>query len=427
MSTLLELELKNNIASFIGGFDAQSHSWDPFRTQSLKGLWRWWLRAYIMGVLHDKGLLTFKTGKARLVELSRESIFMIQKLTGRLLGSTENASRFRIIAIVQGTPRERYCPSSDKVCRYQRVRLLTVGGRRVSYLPNLPTVTVRSIISERLSKREQLGREEIYLGIGTLLTGLVLNGLGKMSRRGVGTFSIRLINDSIRMFYKYFSRDGTFNYDRLPELVKETLNYCEKYVNNIVRESSQKVSELPPCDVISRNQVQLSQVLDSKIISKDILDSRKNVLPVFSIYELRWSSKNVEDVCRELQDFFYRPERIRKYYGGPNTPYGHWQDIITVRKYAWILGLPREQRGTGYIVHGIDRRASPIHVSVHRDRAFVTCFISLDWPRRIEWAGRSSIVIEVDENRILEAFVIVLSYFEKYLGKLGYTYRVIFP
>ncbi len=421
MSTLIELELTSNIASFIGGYDTQSHTWDSFRTQSLKGLWRWWLRAYIMGILHEKGLLTFRPGRARLVELSRESIILIQKLTGRLLGSTENSSRFRIVATIHRVSRERFCPNYyDIVCRYQRVRLLTVGGKRISYIPN---VTVRLIITERLSRREQLSREEIYLGIGTLLTGLVLNGLGKMSRRGLGTYSIRLINDSTRTFSKYFDTRRIFNYDKLPELVRETLLYCEKYVSNIVRESSKKLSEIPPCDIISRTKIPIPRKISAERLPKS---AKGDLLPVFSIYEVRWSNKNVVNVCEELQDFFYRPGRIRRYYGGPNTPHGHWQDIITVRKYAWILGLPREQRGTGYIVHDIDRRASPIHVSVHRDRAFITCFLSLDWPRRIEWAGSLSTTIELNENNIVEAFVNVLTYFENYLEKLGYKCEVVF-
>ncbi len=422
MSTLIELELTSDTASFLGGYDTQSHTWDAFRTQSLKGLWRWWLRAYIMGMLYEKGILTFRPSNVRLAELTRDSIMMIQKLAGRLLGGLDNASKFRISATVLRHGRENQCPSyGDQVCNCQRVRLLTIGGKRVKYIPYS---MVKLTVSERLSRKDRLSREEIFLGIGALLTGLILDGLGKMSRRGLGTYTIRLVSDSTRMFVKFFGRDRTFNYEKVSELVNETFNYCEKYISSNIHEYSKQLTEdLPPCDLVSRKRVQVPERINRRFPE----NVRERSISVFSIYEVRWSSKKPISACIELQDFFFRPGRIKRYYGGPNTPYGHWKDLISVNKYAWILGLPREQRGTGYIVHNIDRRASPIHVSVHKDRAYITCFISLDWPRRIDWAGASSLPIEVNRDRILEVFMNVLSYFEDYLKKLRYSYRVIFP
>ncbi|NPA69898.1 MAG: type III-B CRISPR module RAMP protein Cmr1 [Crenarchaeota archaeon] len=422
MSAIIELELTSDTASFLGGYDTQPHSWDVFRTQSLKGLWRWWLRAYVMGILYDRGILTFRSSNVRLAELSRDSITIVQKLTTRLLGGVENASKFRILATVLRHGRENQCPRyGDQVCNCQRVRLLTIGGKRVKYIPYS---VVRLTICERPSRRDYLSREEIFLGIGTLLTGFVFDGLGKMSRRGLGTYTIRLVNDNTRMFLRFFSRDRILSYEKVPELVYETLNCCEKYINSTLHECSKElIEDLPPCDLVSRRYVKVPERVNGKFPE----NVKEGSIPVFSIYEVRWSGKNAVSACVELQDFFFRPGRIKRYYGSPNTPYGHWKDLISVNKYAWILGLPREQRGTGYIVHNIDRRASPIHVSVHKDRAYITCFISLDWPRHIDWAGASSMPIEVDRDRILETFIRVLSYFEDYLKKLRYSYRVVFP
>jgi hypothetical protein len=61
---------------------------------------------------------------------------------------------------------------------------------------------------------------------------------------------------------------------------------------------------------------------------------------------------------------------------------------ITAKRLAWYMGLPRSQpkSGTGY-VSDLNRRASPLFVSIHSQFTLVSSFLSSDWPNEIHWRG----------------------------------------
>ncbi len=434
MSTILRLELESDTPIFLGSFDTQSHEWDLFRTQSLKGLWRWWLRAYILGALYRAGYLGYRLSHKRLAELNRKVLNTINCLTSNILGGTNQASKIVLKATIKKYPYRPIssCPSyGDPHCNLQRVRLLTVGGRRVNYITG---ETLEVELSLRPGVR--LSHDEQILAIGSLLTALTLNGIGKMGRRGVGTFTVRVVHslDLPRDWVKA----GTINLDNLQHIIRSTMKIADEYVlSSKCIKDLPKVnypSDLPPCDLISDNFVDISGIkvdikkeIEVPNTHPSLSIVRNNRMPIFAIYEVRWSGKVISHVLRELQDFFYRPGRIKNLYGGANTPYGHWQCYISSNKLSWFLGLPRNQKGTGYNVQDIERRASPIHLAVHRDRAYFTIFLSLDWPTQIVWTGAGSRTININRDEIISTSMRVLAYLETYLRKLGYNFKVIFP
>ncbi len=248
-----------------------------------------------------------------------------------------------------------------------------------------------------------------------------------MSRRGFGTFKIKICRDNANIFRAYVKRDRTFDLDKLRDFINEVKKHCEDYVSRSKHTgSTQQVTDLPPLDLISNKVANVANIkLDFDNFSQPQILAEGKV-PIFTVYEVTWSGKRIIDVVWELQDFFYRPGRVKRFYGSPNTPYGHWQDFITKNKYAWFFGLPREQRGTGYRTR-VSRRASPIHLAVHRDKAFLTAFLSLDWPAEMRWIGAGSMTISLNRDLIARAYVEILAYLEAYLRKLGYKYRVVYP
>jgi len=125
---------------------------------------------------------------------------------------------------------------------------------------------------------------------------------------------------------------------------------------------------------------------------------------------------SVKGVRREdLHNFFLRPARTRVLHGSYFA-----QDALRQALKAWILGLPREQKGTGYrIIGGASRRASPLMLAIAGNAAYLSVFISADWPRELEWRGGGRQRIAVAEADVLAAMALALREFLDYVKKLG--------
>ncbi|TDA40758.1 MAG: type III-B CRISPR module RAMP protein Cmr1 [Thermoproteota archaeon] len=418
MSVTLRLKSENWL--LLGGYDTQFHEDDPLRTQSLKGLWRYWLRAYISGVMYEAGKLECKRGEKYVCESETKEIC---EKTGEILGSLKSASKFRIIvnrAFLE--KKERIdLRGKEKEAFPQRIRLLSLGRKetQISYGKGLSA----EIKIEKAPHVKSISENEKKLALGSLLTALSLNGLGKGGRRGLGTFSVEVDG-----FEGKFLRGKKIDYSMIRELINETLESARSYLNLTIG----KISEMPPVDCISKIRIDLSEIDGSVGLFN------KKEVPVFTIIRAKPKDKKMEDIITELQDFFYRPRRSGKMGFGIASA-DESQDVITRERLAWFLGLPREQRGEGYI-SDIIRRASPIHLAVHKEEALFTFFLSGDWPTEIKWRRlldkkkkrRDHIKIEerllrIDSRIVKEAYLSSISSLENYLSRLGYEYEVIYP
>jgi CRISPR-associated protein Cmr1 len=381
---------------YLGGYDTQFHEDDPFRIQSLKGLWRYWLRAYISGAMYDGEILKCERRGRHVCEVSPNLLRGIVEKTGCLLGSLNSASKFRILV------EEAHAEFREDGFNAQRVRLLSLGGRRTNYGGNVSA----KIRIEKSPHVKELNENEIKLAIGSLLTAFSLNGLGKGGRRGLGAFSVEANG-----FEGKFMRDGKMNYGMIRELISETLRSARSYLNL----EKGNPSEMPPIDCISEAKVDLSEISGST----DLFDKKR--VPVFTVIRARpRNSKDTDTMVVELQNFFLRPARLRMMKTREN------QDAIIRGKLAWFFGLPRRRGETGYL--RAERRASPIHLAVHRDEALFTFFLSGDWPTEIVWRGRGeSIPLRIDLLKVKEAYLTSISSLKDYLNRIGYDVEVIYP
>jgi len=407
------LRLKGESRLYLGDYDTQFHIDNPFRTQSLKGLWRYWLRAYIAGAMYDAGILKCESGREHVCEAHQNLLMNIKEKTGYLLGSLNSASKFRIV-VTRASAEYR-----EDGFRGQRIRLLSLGRgkdyergvsvkRRISYGENV----YAEVRIEKSPHVKKLSEDEVKLALGSLLTALSLNGLGKGGRRGLGTFSIEVDG-----FEGKFLKNKRINYSMIRELINETLKSARSYL----KLEKGNPSEIPPMDCVSETRIDLSAISGSTSLFN------KREVPVFTIMEAKpRDSRSIEDMVVELQDFFYRPERLRKMGFGISSA-DKSQDVITRERLAWFLGLPRTQRGSGYITY-IKRRASPIHFAVHEGEAIFTFFLSGDWPSEMKWRGiGKSIPLRIDPSKLKEAYLLSISSLENYLNRIKYELKVIYP
>jgi CRISPR-associated protein Cmr1 len=377
MKMNVTLKLRSENWFLLGGYDTKFHKDDPFRTQSIKGLWRYWLRAYIAGALYEAGKLKCKK------ECASEIGYICEK-TGNILGSLNSASKFRIIISKISFGEKMY---KDTSSAQKMIPLPLRGWGKDLYV---------EIKIEKSPHIEKIDEYEEKLALGSLLTALSLNGVGRRGRRGLGTFSVEVDG-----FEGKFLKDKRINYNMLKDLINETLDSARSYLNLRV----ERVSEIPPLDCVSRMKIDLSHINES------ITLFNKKEVPIFTVIKVEpKDEKKIENkMVAELQDFFYKP----------------WLKKIEL---AWFLGLPR----TGYISN-VNRRASPIHLAVHKGIALFTLFISSDWPAEIKWKGLregkrwGEKPLNVNGRRVEEAYLCSISSLENYLKKMNYKYEVIYP
>jgi CRISPR-associated protein Cmr1 len=486
----------------------------PLRPSEVKGVWRWWARAFVGGILYEKGLLVGQRDDKRgYLKVPRDNeVALISEIVGEKLGlgyvagSKSRASYFKI-SISPSLNIEKYiskfilCQDSKVFThKLQRIQLLmmtksidvkesniasdntvprgvlkisrdilrdlgveyidklvfrvdgkinkknerrcrvfnteiidnAVGNKKViminpSDLKQLQDGLRRpkyklSIYKEmeylerginfdlKISynrERGNLGNDEIVASLSILLLALTLSCFGKGSRRGLGCFKINSLevnDDKIRsdvMDMYNAIRQGEIN--KAIRKVRERLeNVMNPYLKgNITGEPK----ELPPMPVIS------SRIFYQSSIS-DMSQYNFQLSPyMLCRITLKDSKVDTDYFLNILHNFFLRPVRANTLHKA--------QDRLRQELKAWILGLPREQRGTGYkIIGSASRRASPMLLAVHGNEAYLSVFVSADWPNKLEWyraGSKQPKPLQIDEKEVINATAIALSEFMEYL------------
>jgi CRISPR-associated protein Cmr1 len=353
---------------------------EPLRTQSLKGVIRWWTRAFLAGALYRLG---YRDGRL---------LSLLARLSGRVWGSSESASPF-IIRVLEGRAGVRVCPHDlwhRLAAEHQRVRLLLLGRRRISPGDLCGIAEADVILYRRLGviTSETLRDFAAF----SMIASLVLGCLGKASRRGLGCFDAMGVSlqPQLRRLL-----------ENLPSSLPELIAYGVGLAEAVVRE---KVAELqhggtgewglPPVAAIAPGYYRVY------LCRLDGID------PLLASIKF---SKCVTAQYRRL--------------GGRDPLDG----------LAWVLGLPRSQRGRGYLVRtdngrlDVGRRASPIVFTVHRGYALLQAFYSADWPQHlihVKSYSRRSIyvterVIRDTVDTAIEHLVVCLDSY----GRLGPSIR----
>jgi CRISPR-associated protein Cmr1 len=400
------LTVSNTTPLLAGWYNPNRVDPQGLRTTEIKGVWRWWARAVIGGSLYDTCMFIGESGDDIVRKPSRDEARLINCLIGRILGlgyaglEGSESSRFTLMVEPVTPPRIFSVRRSNIGRDYQRLALLTLD-RDVDYVH--PGAEFR--ITVRRIRTRYADAENLALKI--LILALQLEGLGKGARRGLGSLDIRRIQ-TIGVSVPEKLRDLINDiYENALDIVRRYSSDCGKRT----AESCDKRS-LPPIPVISRSSYQEGNVT--------------------SIYVV----EGVTDLGRfqDIHNFFVRTRRCRVLHGSPIC-----NDELRNRLQAWILGLPRSQRGTGYILSEgrrgrvVDRRASPIIVSYHSERnllgagVFTTFTTSGDWPRELEWVGDGSQNLVLDEQSIVNAMRTAFQEFNDYIERLGYRMVRVWP
>jgi CRISPR-associated protein Cmr1 len=394
---------------------------DPqgLRATEVKGIWRWWARAVIGGALYDKCMLVGKSSDEILRKPTSDGeIESIRCLVGKILGlgyatrEGAEASRFtlKIETLTQGLERRVRCASREE--GYKRMELLSLGKGTMYYLPGVTFRITVDRVRSRYSDAENLA-------VKILVLALQLMGVGKGSRRGLGSLDLNSLDSRITMPSELRKL--------LDEVYNEAKDIVKKYAKECPGINVKPCNErsLPPMPVIS------------KLANKDVGVKAGINFNITSVYLIHSSSKDPQEMFRDIHNFFVRSERCRKLYNNPKR-----YDWLRKNLKAWILGLPRTQRDprtridTGYKIkiEDVDRRASPIIVSYHSrnnrfgDGVFATFILSADWPRKMEWTGGGGTrPIELDEVGVVNAISTAFNEFRNYIIKAGYSLDRVWP
>jgi len=415
----LVLEVTNSTPMLVGWYSPELVDPQGLRATEVKGIWRWWARAVIGGALYDKCMLVGKSSDEILRKPTSDGeIESIRCLVGKILGlgyatrEDAEASRFTLKTetLTQGLERRVRCASREE--GYKRMELLSLGKGTMYYLPGVTFRITVDRVRSRYSDAENLA-------VKILVLALQLMGVGKGSRRGLGSLDLNSLDSRIT----------------IPSELRKLLDEVYNEARDIVKKYAK---ECPGINVKPCNERSLPPMpVMSKLTSKDV-SVRANVnFNITSVYLIHSSSMDPQEMFRDIHNFFVRSERCRKLYNNPKR-----YDWLRKNLKAWILGLPRTQRDprtridTGYRIkiEDVDRRASPIIVSYHSrnnrfgDGVFTTFILSADWPRKMEWAGGGGTrPIGLEEVGVVNAISTAFNEFRNYIIKAGYSLDRVWP
>lgn len=356
--SIARIGLENLTYLISGGYNAAPFSaelelWELPRAYSFKGMWRWWLRTLLNGALWEAG----KLDEAK-----------VREVTGKLLGSTEQASKL-IIRVTTGSSANPTSPTSirDWKARKERLRiapndLLPGFPLKPSILPIPPRLSLllqARETDERLAERiscyppgalkitvEILGRpftnisfEECRVGISSLLLALIFGGVGAITRRGFGSLSLISID----------LHESLQKYKQIMEEIKEAIdpNVIRNLLNKLVEESLDDAREL----LGIKSAMPLRREAGYPVLSMPG-DPPQDIKP-FNLSVFKFSISKVTSNEREAYRLLgFKDHEAMKLLTtiGYSTTKLFWK-LAENKKFfvkglsyeTWVMGLPREQ------------------------------------------------------------------------------------
>ncbi len=343
--TLASFTLRSSTPLLLGGYDSYAchgggFGCEPLRTQSLKGVLRWWSRAALAGALYASGVN------------NGQLLSKVRSVEREIWGSVEGVSPVKIRTRGVLTS-ERFMRLSQH-SRYKLLRLARFPRGKVLY-----GFLSRGEVYVQRYAWDFLAENLVNHAVLSLIAMLWLGGLGKGSRRGLGSLDILA------------ARNVDSRYIR-PESVAEVLKRLMAASRGLLGSFSPSGGEgLPPIPAIAKGVFRLFRCEVREPLGAAV---------AFSNCVLG----------RRMRD----------------------------RTCSWIFGLPR--RGYQILDRGVERRASPIMFSSHRGVGFISAFYSSDWPRRIRRRGS---VINIDDEGISEKMDCALGHLVDCLSTAGVACR----
>lgn len=375
----VRIHVKNYTPMLVGWYEPsiQDHKMG-IRPTGIKGLWRWWARALVGGILYDLGYLGCERDEHALCKPSRDSVKLISRIVGDELGlgSTSKASIFRLYtqrkSSANFTDTKSGVPTDESGTReYAPEMIIRRHG--------LAEGQEFDIVVEIVGRRDGISDVSTATALGTLILALQLMGVGRSARRGFGSLDIVRINadaeapELVKQISSQRDLRSFINgiYESCKSVVEKTVTKYEKECRE-QRVGTACNSSLPPMPVLSKCKVKDVPISTIKIYSAP------------------------RDAFKYFCEFFVKKKRL-EYLKSSN-----------LEQYEWFLGLPRQH------VYHEARRASPILLAFHGEEnifgngAFVTMFLSCDWPKKVTRGM----------NDIMNAYQIFMDKFNRYVRKV---------
>lgn len=364
---IANLIIKNFTHSRMGGYNTKTRSLvlgDYFeypREQSIKGIWRWWLR-----------ILLSSTG------LDEKEI---PKKVDEILGSIENPSKYRftISSTIIKNPQYMANPEivDDRSLKKElpaRMSLFITSKDDSRTKKELISVyepgslQIRIDLYSKNSVSNQLEQDLNILILYSLVIAIIFSGLGSITKRGFGRFSIENITT--------FPNGNSVIRDI--DLIKNSISKTDLDLENALRN-------------IIDNSVKLAEKIGGSKKSTELQN--------YSSFDLKNRSKFRIKVVT-LKNVYNSKDALKKI--GLATLKFNLKKVPgnRINLDTWILGLPRYQKTnelTGYVTeeeynqqtYGSQRRSSSILFIpfVSHDgniwKCAIMAFKSLDWPDKL--------------------------------------------
>jgi CRISPR-associated protein Cmr1 len=350
------------------------------RPTSLKGVWRWWARAVVAGVLYDAGLLNCdKDG--RCYAGGKELGSILGELGLGAGGENAVASKLKIEVEILQQPKECQWTKTP----YQRIRLLSIKR-------DTPPFFIEGKFRVKLRGYKVPLVQDVSPAVKLFLLATTLGGVGKGSRKGLGSLDVLYTNLKLDGVYKNLEFESD-----VAKLLESVRNDIAKLLN-VELPTKGGQPGLAPATLISRSNTEIYLI---------------------TCRDCRAAWPCHKSCLISIHNFFTRVERQRVL---RTDPLRHNTD-------AWILGLPRHVKklGTGYF-GDVDRRASPFILSYHESHVvggrgpymYLTVIKSRDWPKELEWeGGRGSRHIQINDNTLVNDYKISIDAFRDYAKASG--------
>jgi CRISPR type III-B/RAMP module RAMP protein Cmr1 len=446
---VFDAEVMNITHMLVGGYDTATYREigeikisEPLRTSEIRSLMRFWTRAIIGAAAIDLGYdakeLATQIPKVFLGSTSLpwggsiQSIYQVQVLIEKLERCVKAKELARRIEVVK--PKEKVPRPQD--VHPPRIQLLKLAKPVYMYAPGGLRARIRIVEKDFASLKSILrdvDPEDVIsharkTAIGGLLIGLTLSGVGAVTRRGFG--SLKFVNapsieDSELRRYAEALTEGKWNKARnaLRGLIKTTEEGARKLLKTLKEERRLKGCYIelesgshfiPPIQTTHKDwcTIYMVELRNDNVV--EWYKKHKQPRPGTPGLVKAPDSVDMYDKLICVGETYSRtcPLQCFAEHIKLNSIVGRLIDVQIhdpdkpklKRPRAWILGLPRWQRNTGYKIldKKCKRRASPLLYSfITNDILVFSIFVSRDWPRKLLWRGarRRSTPVNV-ENAI---------------------------
>ncbi|AFH42070.1 RAMP superfamily CRISPR-associated protein [Fervidicoccus fontis] len=369
---ILRLKVTNFTPLLVGWYEPNIVDPIGLRPTELKGIWRWWARAFACGVLYDRGCNPLPSDLVKIVGKDLGLGYAGVNIGGK--SAMPSKYIIRVNETFEPTNFKKASINKTDLKELQRIVLL-LGGRPESLEPN----NAEKVILKRRGKGGVERTLELYLpqsrfytislfstesdsnkkaaAVLSFLSAIMLMGIGKGGRRGLGSLDIIEI-------------------EKQPEINGKRINELSLKVEDLVDKTYEHFRNL---DSIKDPQC-TKKSIDKNLPNFPCLS--KNHEDITSIYhvEARDESKKAFDVFKDLHNLFNLSMRSRE----RNFP----KICSNLKEYDWFLGIPRKGKYKEEKEGGKSeewRRPSPVILSAHDNKifgngAFLTVLASADWP-----------------------------------------------